>query len=64
MILYVILCVVLLFFLFKKEGFKNEEYTNEIERLKGIVSNLQDGFKKIDDRVSKIEKNISDFTDS
>ena len=51
MILYVLLCIVLVFFLFKKEGFEGE---NDIQQLKDTIS-------KIDERLTKIEKDISDF---
>lgn len=58
MILYAILCIVLVFFLFKKEGFKEgAEPVSELELLKDSVS-------KIDERLKKIEKDISDFSDS
>lgn len=61
MILYVLLCIVILFFLFKKEGFKEGaepvEPVNEIQQLKDTIS-------KIDERLTKIEKDISDFADT
>lgn len=62
MILYAILCVVLVFFLFKKEGFKEgaepaPETASELDQLKERVA-------KIDERLKKIEKDISDFSDS
>lgn len=64
MILYVLLCIVLVFFLFKKEGFKEAvepakpvEPVNEIQQLKDNIS-------KLDERLTKIEKDISDFADT
>jgi hypothetical protein len=62
MILYAILCIVLVFFLFKKEGFKEgaepvSEPVSELDQLKESVA-------KIDKRLKKIEKDISDFSDS
>ena len=61
MILYVLLCIVLVFFLFKKEGFKEgaepAEPVNDIQQLKDTISEL-------DKRLTKIEKDISDFADT
>lgn len=61
MILYAILCVVV-FFLFKKEGFKEgaepaPETAKELDQLKERVAS-------IDKRLKKIEKDISDLGDS
>lgn len=66
MILYAILCVVLVFFLFKKEGFKEgAEPAPEPapETAKELVQ-LKDKVSSIDKRLKKIEKDISDLGDS
>jgi len=62
MILYVLLCIVLVFFLFKKEGFK--EGAESVDNTENEVKQMKERISKIDERVKKIEKDISDFADT
>jgi cell division protein FtsB len=62
MILYAILCIVVVFFLFKKEGFK-EGAEPAPDNAKELVQ-LKERVASIDERVKKIEKDISDLGDS
>ena len=61
MILYVLLCIVLVFFLFKKEGFKEGAEPAEPAEPVNDIQQLKDTISKIDERLTKIEKDISDF---